>query len=406
MEFKIYGSYPPYQNQKDAHELISQFNFQYNGEIIVIKSSRQIYGKTQFCIAELIRHCLNCENADCVFISPTYTQSLEQFKKITLSPLSQIIKNSDQQTLNILFTNGSRIRYFSSAQGQALRGITAKTLLIIDEAAFISDEVFNEIILPITIVHKPLMILTSTPYFRSGFFYKYFNSQDNNVIKLDWIFDYPENLEKHKEFLEQQKNIMPEMNFKTEYLGKWLDLDDGSLFKLDGNLIPTLSTKPTKYIGIDWGGGNGKDDTVLVGFDENFNQSLFYIDNELQPTQSVDKIVEVLKKHNNTNIIAENNSIGKIYIDMLRNKGINVRIFNTTNQTKRQIIEKLITYTQQDKIKLLNSVKIVEEFNKLKMEKTSSGLLTYNAKYGFKDDIVIAAALALHQGSSANYRVE
>lgn len=402
MEFKIYGSYTPYEHQINTHKYITSFNYQYSGQVVVIKASRQIYGKTQFTIAELLRHCINKDNADCVFVAPTYTQCLENFKKITYSSVASIIQSSDQSNLNILFKNGSRIRMFSAAQKNNIRGITVKTLLIVDEAAFIDGTIWYEILFPTTAVHKPLIILTSTPYFKSGFFYDMYNG-GKNITVFDWCRDYAEIIDRNSEYLKTVQETMPYNNFKTEYLGEWLEIDDNSLFKLEGNLIKELSTKPTASVGIDFGSGVGKDSTVVVGFDEDGTQTIFYAENELSAVETVKAIAIFLRGVKN--VVAESNSIGSVYIDMLRKEGIVVNKFVTTNKSKREIIEKLITATQHSKVKLLSNNNIITQFSKLEVQPLSNNGLTYNAKNGFHDDIVMAAAIAYH-GLNKNYNIK
>jgi Mrp family chromosome partitioning ATPase len=51
-----------------------------------------------------------------------------------------------------------------------LRGYTVD-FLIIDEAAFISDEIFD-IVLPMTNVKQAPIVIVSTPRFRTGKFYE------------------------------------------------------------------------------------------------------------------------------------------------------------------------------------------------------------------------------------------
>lgn len=395
MTIKIYGTYPPYANQTDTHNYISSLNFNYNGQVVVIKSSRQIYGKTQFCIAELIRHSLS-KKSDCVFMSPTYQQAMENHRKITTA-VPQLIDSSDKTTLNIQFTNGSRIRFFSSQQNQNIRGITVKDLLIIDEAAFIEDDVWYEILSPTTAKHKPLVIMTSTPYFKSGFFYNYFISNNPNIKVFDWVRDYPQNLEDNKSFLLEQQKMLPPLKFQTEYLGEWLEDDATSLFKLT---TAPFSSKPTKYVGIDFGAGVGKDYTVVVGFDEDYHQTILYYDNKLEPIQSVEWITNLLSNYTGE-VIAESNSIGSIYINLLKKK-LKIKAITTTNENKREMIERLITMTHNNQIVLVDDLNLIKQFNNYQMQKTDTGKITYNAKSGYNDDIVMATALAIRKQTKYN----
>lgn len=405
MTVNIYGSFKPYPNQIDTHKYITDLGFNYNGQIIVIKSSRQLYGKTQFAIGELLRHCLSKPNADCCFIAPTYNQCLENFKKIIYSGAMRFIKQSDMTGLNILFDNGSRIRMFSASQGDSLRGATIKDLLIVDEAAFIKDEMWYKIISPIAIKHKPLIIFTSTPYFKSGFFYDYYSNTDPNAnIKVfDWIKDYPDNIKDSEDVLRVLQANMPYNLFKTEYLGEWLELTDCSLFNIEDNLIDRASLSETKYIGIDFGSGKGKDYSVVVGFDANLNQTILWYNNEYNPDDAIKYIIELVKPHKCV-VNAESNSIGNVYIAQMRKAGINVKPFVTSNSSKRRIIENMIVKFNKGEIKLLNNNEVIKQFSNYEAQKTANGSITYNARIGFHDDIVMATAIAIN-GLSNEYNL-
>ena len=87
------------------------------------------------------------------------------------------------------------------------------------------------------------------------------------------------------------------------------------------------------------------------------------------------------------------NSIGTVYKDMLQGRiSTFIQEFYTTNDTKRRIIEQLITAFQQGIIKIPNDPELLNELSHYNIEKTKTGY-TYNGD-GAHDDYVLALAFA------------
>jgi hypothetical protein len=92
----------------------------------------------------------------------------------------------------------------------------------------------------------------------------------------------------------------------------------------------------------------------------------------------------------------EKNSMGKVFMDMLKRKvrkGL-VREFITSNESKRRVIEQLITAFQQGQITVAQDRELVKELQVYQVESTPSGQVTYNAPSGAHDDAVISLALS------------
>lgn len=90
---------------------------------------------------------------------------------------SGIVSKSNESLLIIRFSNGSEIYFKSAEQKDGLRGFTVSGLLVLDEAAFISQEVID-IVLPTTNVHKASKLICSTPLFQTGYFWNQYSRED------------------------------------------------------------------------------------------------------------------------------------------------------------------------------------------------------------------------------------
>lgn len=397
--------YKPFSYQLAVHRLFDDAKG--TGKVVTVKSRRQC-GKSMMIENELLRWAINYAGTTNACLSPTFKQSKKMMKEIIDAVAeSKIIAASNVQDGEIRLTNGSTISFRSAEQGDALRGFTITGLLCIDEAAFIPKEVFF-IVLPWVDFHRAPILITSTPKTRSGWFYDYYMRGvrgDRGMYSVDWCSaEYKEDLDRilPPERLEQYRQILPKALFESEYLGQFTD-DDGGVFGIrewtPSNLwLPSYNAI---WCGIDWGTGEGSDKTAVVGINERGEQCLLrYWNNISDPLLQIKTINQILipLKGKVKGVLAEKNSIGDTFLKLLQNSlkgtGINVRAFDTSNYSKRDIIEGLTAAIGEGNVHLVDEEENRAEFGAYRMEITRGGSITYNGAYGFNDDIVIATALA------------
>lgn len=364
-----------------------------SGNVYVVKSKRQV-GKS--CLAALLliecglkRKCIS------VVVEPTQAQSRRLFKQINDMMLpTGMVKSANSQLLTMEFSNGSEILFKSAEQKDALRGFTVSGLLVIDEGAFIPDQIY-EILYPTCDANNAPILVISTPLFCSGEFYNLYTrgmNGDGRIKSFNWsLYDTSKYLPKEK--LDYYRETMSPLKFKSEYLGEFIS--EGSY--IFGDLNPCVyASAPTTapvYAAIDWGAGNGGDFTVLMLMDG--QGAIVRIDafNDLGPVEQIDRISSVLNSHSLKCVCVEMNSIGSVYYDMLKKKvRTEIRKFNTTNETKRNVIEQLITAFQTGAIAIPYDEELMLELQHYSMEKTTKGY-TYNGADGVHDDYVMALAL-------------
>lgn len=364
-----------------------------SGNIFVVKSRRQC-GKSCLAALLLIEYALKYKCIS-VVVEPTQAQSRRLYKQIVdMMTKTGLVKSANSQLLTIEFTTGSEILFKSAEQKDALRGFTVSGILVIDEAAFIPDEIF-EILYPTCDANNAPILVISTPLFCSGEFYELYIrgiNGDSRVISFDWSkYDTSKYLSKEK--LEYYRNTISPLKFKSEYLGEFIS--EGSYLFGDLNNCVGEPEGDIVYAGIDWGSGNGGDFTVMVGLNKFGCVVKIIAMKDIPPTEQI----EILSKHiNNTPtlkcVCVEMNSIGRIYYDSLKkNIKVNIRCFQTTNDSKRDIIEKLIKAFLTGSITIIGDDELIRELQHYAVEKTKTGY-TYNGQDGVNDDYVIALALA------------
>lgn len=380
-----------HKHQRDVYDAV--VNDGGAGDIYVVKSKRQC-GKSFLASLILIYFSLNRRDTISIIVEPTLNQSRRMFKDIVkMLDGSNIIKNANQSLLSIDFVNGSEIIFKSAEQYDAIRGYSVSGILIVDEGAFIRDDVY-EILFPVRDAHNAPMLVISTPLFQDGYFYRLFTS--TNSKSYDWC-NYDTSYFLSDEKLEQYRNTLSELKFRSEYLGQFIT-DGGYVFRNITKCVLSDSIVKGEPVvcGIDWAVGNDGDDTVLSFLDANANAVEFVRLNNMSPVEQIDTIAGKLNKMPTLKkVVVEQNSIGNVYLDMLKHKYSRHSIltkFNTTNDSKRRIIEQLATAFQNESVHIPNDRELINQLQHYAVEKTAKGY-TYNGA-GAHDDYVMSLAMA------------
>lgn len=387
--------------QKEAYDYIADSPNQ--GKVLVIKAKRQV-GKNFLGTAVLLNYCsMGKINA---ILEPSLNQCRRVFKQITKAlSRSGLLASCNASTLTIEFKNGAEILFKSAGSGDNLRGDTITGILIIDEAAFIEDDII-ETILPTIDANNANLMIISTPLFTSGFFYEEYISDGLNKLVLDWNkYDTSEFLSATK--LEEYRRRLSPNKFKSEYLGQFIT-ENGLLFNNLQNCIGEASNNEKLYIGIDFATGSGSDYTSISGFNGDGEQVFIERIKDVPPTKQVEWLANIINKYNAVKILAEKNSIGAVYIDMLKKK-IRCPITNwvTTNKSKKDLVTTLQLALENNQITILEDEKMLDELRKYQAEvNLRTNTVSYNASVG-NDDDVIATMLGYYayKGTLGNYNI-
>lgn len=392
--------YPPLKEwQKAAYDYIADSPNQ--GKTLVIKAKRQV-GKNFLASAVLLNYCSYGKTN--VLLEPSLDQCRRVFKQLTKAlSRSGLLESCNASTLTIEFKNGAEILFKSAGSGDNLRGFTVTGVLIIDEAAFIVDDII-ETILPTIDANNANLMIISTPLFTSGYFYEEYISESQNKLVLDWN-DYDTSCFLSVTRLEEYRRRLSPNKFKSEYLGQFIT-ENGLLFNNLQNCIGEPSEVGKVYIGIDFATGSSADYTSIVGVNERGEQVFIKRVNNITPTEQVDWLAKIINSYNTVKILAEQNSIGKVYIDMLKKK-IRCPITNwtTTNKSKKDLVTTLQLALENKQIQILGDEKMLDELRKYQAEvNLKTNTVSYNASVG-NDDDVIALMLAYYafKGSLGKY---
>lgn len=409
-----YVGYTPEPWQLDVHKAIAEHP---TGTTFVCLSPRQV-GKTTMIINELLRASINNRWAVSLCISVTLDGSRKIYREITQAiEGSGCVKKKNDSLLTLEFVNGSIIYFRSGEQGDSLRGMTIKNggLLCIDEAAYQPNELYYSVLLPMTNVYRADILLTSTPRFRSGFFFELYEqglSREGKVLSFNFT-DYDLSKFLPGELLEQYAKVMPKNQFASEYLGEWVD-GQGMVFEGFRELTGTPGETKEVFVGIDWGSGKGEDYTALAIFNQNLEMVELEYFNNLPSFAQVEKIIGILKRWNVKLIESEDNSIGTPMNELLR-KTLNdkgekklanaLTTFTTTNKSKIDLVAHLQVRLERKDIKLLNDNMLMEQLGAYEAAYSfKTGQVSYAGAAGTHDDVVMCTLLALDAYNNSSRR--
>lgn len=149
----------------------------------LILMPRQCFGKTTIIAIKEIAHPMIFKPNTPILVATNVEDSAVNLIKIVKSSVKkyadlcgflQVTKDNEKE---FELSNGSRVKALSSGS-TAPRGFTAK-ILVLDEAAYISDERFYKELLPTTAsIDNPVIVASSTPNGKQGWFYKYWQEMD------------------------------------------------------------------------------------------------------------------------------------------------------------------------------------------------------------------------------------
>lgn len=383
------------------------------GTIHVVKSSRQC-GKSVMCESIILKYAVDLKGSFSMYLSPTIKQARKVFKEIVKAiSRSSVFLKSNESFLEITFRNGSTIAFCSAEQGENLRGYTVSGVLIVDEAAYIEDEVFDAV-LPTTDIHKAPIIIVSTPRFRVGFFYDYYVdglSRNDTISSYDWS-SYDKSALISPARLEFYRRRMNKTKFTQDYLGEFCDLGFGVFGEFDKVLWkPTNPSLDGCVLGVDWSSGVGGDETAIAVFNNQKEMIDLVHFNDLNDLQTIDKVIEIIRKYNAVKVQVETNSIGQIFYNMLQRKiaesnlNCSLKGFNTSNSSKQKIVNRLQVAIQNQTCKILKDEKLIGQMGMFESKLSSAGKVTYAASKSGHDDLIMAMLLAFDVLSTGNYNI-
>lgn len=390
---KIKG-FLPHADQRRAIDLIEKGDEKF----IILTTGRQ-WGKSLLGINLILKWALTQNGSSNLWVSPVYSQAKKVFETINQSIAgTPVVESINKSELEIRFMNKSKIIFRSGEREDTLRGYTLDNL-VVDEAAFIKDDVWNQVLRQTVMVKGKKVLFISTPKGKNFLYNLYLRGLDDTQQSYLSIkgtsYDTPFISE---EELQEAKETLSDDIFRQELLGEFID-NGGEVFNnIDRYcIIPEWRQKQTGvqyYAGLDL--ARTQDYSVLTIMDENGNVCYIYRDRQKAWNTIVDEVIKIIKRYD-ASLLVEVNNIGDVIYEQIKKQYPKTYPFVTTNASKQNIIEDLIYAFNQNSITLPNQDLFSPLYQELKAFTFTYSPRTRQIKYegqgGYHDDCVMSLAI-------------
>ncbi len=288
--------YLPYAYQEQFHASDSRFR--------VIVGGRRV-GKSEMVVQHLIRHAIETPHGLSWYVAPTYKDAYEiGFTKFMehIEQLLPAISKVHQTHLCIEWVNG-HVTYFKGAENEkSLRG-RGLTLVVLDEVAFMKEQVWSRIIRPSLMDHGGDAILLTTPNGRNWFHQLYEACPRwNNWSRWHWPTEMNPLIGEDE--ISELKQTLAEFDYRQEIMGEFVTLS-GSVYDdytIDNHADWDFVYDDTEHaigIGLDFGFASA---TAVCFMAHNINTDIVECFDQLYLSRTpmeviADQIDQVLDRH-------------------------------------------------------------------------------------------------------------
>ena len=305
--------------------------------------------------------------------------------------------NEDERRIDL--ANGSVIAVRSTHYPDNLRG-EGLDFAVLDEAAFMDNRVWAQVVQPMLITSRGGAAFLSTPCGRNWFWDLFCRGQDGE--HPEWrSFRFPTSTNSMiaPQELESIRRTVPARVWESEYEAQFSE-GVGQVFRrLREAVHHERFSRPQsghRYVaGIDW--GRDVDYTVIMIMDATCKR-IVAMDrfNQIGWRLQRGRLRAMAERWRPQVIWAEANSIGEPNIEALIADGLPIRRFMTTARSKPPLIDALALAIESGRVALLDDPVLLGELAGYTQERLPGGGHRYQAPSGSHDDTVMAAALAWH----------
>jgi hypothetical protein len=386
--------FKPYDKQKEVINALIDDSI----EDVMLLAGRRV-GKSTLAENIAIYWAIHDPGCRIFWVSPSESQASKVYYDIMRAlgdSIKHIIESNKggKSDIEIVFKNGSAILFRSARSGDSLRG-EGINYMILDEAAFISQTVYEQILQPMLLTSGKKLFIITTPKGKNWIFDKWNEWQEMPDCRVFRWSSYDSPYSPKSKLNKTKQSLNPKI-FAQEYMAEFIDSSSvfnniSELMFLDELDAPEASKK--YWAGIDIGLIN--DASVLSIIDEDNNIVKLYHFNNVEAPELMNEIVNINNKWKFQKIAIENNNQGLVIYQDLKRRMNNIVEFNTNTKTKGEIINKMIHMFNMKEINLVNDIVFRSELESFVFNQNQTGHMTFAADKGAHDDTVMATAIAI-----------
>ena len=333
-------------------------------------------------------------------VFPTYAEAknavwLDPHMMFDIIP-PEVIEKRNESELRVNLINGSYIQLIGADNPDRLRG-AGPLGLVLDEYDTMKSDVWD-VLQPIVRGNGGWVWFIGTPKGKAKLYDLYNYAQSGNDEEWgSWHLKASTSGVISEKELDNARKTMSQALFNQEMECDFLE-GEGSVFRSVRDIATALPQKPKqghRYVmGIDL--GKLQDWTVLTVYDRDSNEQV-YQDRfrKIEWPFQKKKIIAVAKYYNKAYGVIDSTGIGDPIADDLERAGLYLKRISFNNTVKKDLIEKLSIWIEQQKIRIININDTLIEFDNFSYTLSPHGKVYYNAREGYNDDIVISHALAV-----------
>ena len=297
--------------------------------------------------------------------------------------------------------NKSYIDFRSADTPESLEGFGYEKAFLNEAGIILKNEyLWNNAIRPMFWDYPNVQVVIGGTPKGKGVFYELYNrglDPDNKNFR-SFQFTSFENPYISLEDLKSDIETMPDRVVQQEIYAQFLE-DTGIVFRGFAEIMDAEPKQPYRdhryVMGVDL--AKLQDFTVLAVYDTITNRQVYQARfNKIDWGMQKARIAETSNHYNKASVIIDATGLGDPIVDDLARAGIPVDPIKFSNDSKRQLIEKLTNWIELGRIHMLNIPETVAELSNFTYDiSEATGRVRYEAPTGFHDDIVIAHALAV-----------
>jgi hypothetical protein len=367
------------------------------------------WGKTDACAVAILASLFQPIPRKHVILAPTLDQAslvfdrtVELFQELALAEERPCQPELRRTPYPRLAWNGHRVSARSGHLSRSLRGNEA-TDIVVDEAAYVPEELVAEVALPMLATNGGTITLISTP-FGMNHFWRFFRMGAERLNGV-WSRKAPTSENPHiaKGFLEVQRELISDRAFRVEYEAEFLDGAD-RVFRakaIEACLVSELAKapEPPYFVGVDWA---RRLDFTAAAVVSGFRQKATLV--ELRRfradswTDSVAAVADIARRYPRASVLCDSTGLGDPLSEMLQQSlGRKVGLLGFTTASKQELVNRLAWMIENRALEMLPHPDLIREMQHYESSETGSGRLRFGAPSGMHDDLVTALALACRQ---------
>jgi len=330
------------------------------------------------------------------WVAPTYGLAFHPWRAFKRR-LAGLWEQKIETDRHIDLKSGGSITVKTAEYPDGLRGVGVD-FLVVDEAAFVDEEVWTSCLRPALSDTEGGALILSTPRSRNWFYQVYQLGTDEEASEWQsWTFKTIDNPRIKPGEVDEARRRLPDRIFRQEYLAEFLE-DGGEVFRgLMKASVASYVSGPVpghRYVmGVDF--GRYVDFTACVVIDTH-DKTMVTIDRFTDAAWNLQlqRITNLARKWQPESILVEANAMGDPNIETLINQGLPITRFLTTAASKPPLIENLVSAIENVDLAILPDADLLRELGAYKYRTSRTGHTVYEAPFGLHDDTVIALALA------------